>query len=239
MIVATAITFFDDDARLDLATNAAYIERLRALDVPVLVLGHTGEGPLLSDAERHTLLEMYAGMQFPELTTMLVPSAPSELVHAAEGIGQLIHPPWPAHHIGELASFHRATKRHWMLYSHPERGPLVLTPEVGRELVARGGVPSGAKVSKSSLETIGALRSIFGAGFRLWDGTDRRVSASIAAGADAVVSQTVGALMHEERPGITDQERLDAVRPSGTDKLHHLKMAACAALGRGTPVRRS
>lgn len=55
-------------------------------------------------------------------------------------------------------------------------------------------LPKGAKIAKISVDEITAIRGVVGADFSLWDGSSRRIEASLDAGASGVVATPLSAL---------------------------------------------
>lgn len=239
MIVAAALTFFADSGELDLPTNEAYAHELARCGAAVLLLGTAGEGATLTDSERLQLVRIHADSRPLNLTVVLPPSSAPRVVGAASAAAGLMHSPWPTNDVADLVGFHRATGGSWMLYSHPAQTALPLTCDLAERLVHLKARPAGAKVSKETPGGIGKLRRIVGPDFLLWDGTDRHIADSVTAGADAAVSQTVGALAVANVSHVTVQDQIDHVRPSGRNKLRALKSLATRKLGTGTTVTRA
>ena len=74
------------------------------------------------------------------------------------------------------------------VYSHPMYTPTVLDAGLAGEAAAAGVLPAGGKIAKIGLSDISALRRAVGPGFALWDGSSRRISERLGAGAEGVIA---------------------------------------------------
>lgn len=232
-----ALTFFDKDGNLDVATNDVYAQHLSTFPFGVLLFGTTGEGPLLAPDEKLTLVGLYDRAGVSSICTVLHPRHDDDVIDSAAALGTLMHSPWPNTDIAEFVSFHRRSSGRWAIYSHPKYSRLPFTPDLARHLVAENALPWGAKVSKVDNATLCDLRSSLPGRFELWHGSDRDIAGSLKSGANVVVSQTLAA----GAPDVNlqpSQAVIDKARPDGPGKLADLKRRAVDVIHSGTATTR-
>ncbi|MFI9406240.1 hypothetical protein [Nocardia sp. NPDC052316] len=100
-----------------------------------------------------------------------------------------------------------------------------------------GVLPVGGKIAKVSVDEVNAIHEAAGDAFRLWDGSSRRITASLSAGAAGIVAtplspfvdnfpiKTISAIQLAVDPV---QRALDALatRAERTDALMHAAISA-------------
>jgi dihydrodipicolinate synthase/N-acetylneuraminate lyase len=101
----------------------------------------------------------------------------------------------------------RAAPEGCWVYSHPSYSTVAFTPDVALRAQETGTLPSGAKVSKVTQETVAKLRDVTGQDFELWHGSSRNIAASLSHGATGVVSAPLSTLP-DIRGQRTDQLQL-------------------------------
>jgi hypothetical protein len=74
------------------------------------------------------------------------------------------------------------------IYSHPMFGGVVFDAELAARARGGGVLPAGGKLAKISTAEISEVHEATGEAFRLWDGSSRRIRASLNAGASGVVA---------------------------------------------------
>ena len=74
------------------------------------------------------------------------------------------------------------------VYSHPMYTATVLDAVLAEEAAAADVLPAGGKIAKIGPPDIAALRAAAGPGFALWDGSSRRISERLEAGADGIIA---------------------------------------------------
>jgi hypothetical protein len=74
------------------------------------------------------------------------------------------------------------------IYSHPMFEGAVFDPALARDARTADALPFGGKVAKLNTDQVRALHAAAGDAFRLWDGSSRRIAASLSAGAAGIVA---------------------------------------------------
>lgn len=211
-IVAAAVTLWQA-GRPDLGANRAYAAALSAIGPDaVLLFGTTGEGHRLDQRARENLLATWSDcLPAKNLVVCGQSHDPAEAAALRDAGFLFLTPPWTGHDEEDLARYLREAGR-LLLYSHPARTSLPLTPARLHRLVLMKAAPWGAKLSKIAPETIIELKTIQ-PDLQAWHGTDLDLAGSAQAGAAAVVSQAVGSLCVRPTRDLSIMQReIDSVR---------------------------
>lgn len=183
-----ALTFRTATGRLDEHTSAAYARRAVATWLSVFVLsGTTTEGDTFTSAERAAVLDIWRSLTHPErlLACCWEPDDITAALH--RGIRPMAVMRKLSDRTQALRFFGGLPKGAYV-YSHPIHTPTVLHPKLIDLAHGEGCLPAGAKISKVPPGTIPLLRSAAGHDFDLWDGSARRIAASLEHGASGVVA---------------------------------------------------
>jgi dihydrodipicolinate synthase/N-acetylneuraminate lyase len=153
----------------------------------LLVNGSTAEGHLLEHSERSRLLDLWLEM-VPPSRLLACCWQRKDLAAAAErDIAPMMvmrGSPRPE----AARKLLRSLPDGAFVYSHPMFGGITFTSGIAAEAAGYGYLPAGGKLAKVTTDGIASIRRAAGTGFRLWDGSSRRIAESVAAGASGVVA---------------------------------------------------
>jgi dihydrodipicolinate synthase/N-acetylneuraminate lyase len=187
-IVVPALAFRSASGELDLQATRVYAERAAGAWVDYFILsGSTTRGHEHTSAERAAVLDLW--LDVTEAVRLLACCwDPEDLTNAADrGIAPIAVMRGLPGRVGALA-FLEALPRGAYIYSHPMFGGAVFDAELARAADARGVAPAGGKLARVSAADITEIRAAVGDAFQLWDGSSRRIRASLEAGASGVVA---------------------------------------------------
>jgi dihydrodipicolinate synthase/N-acetylneuraminate lyase len=218
LFILPALTFFDDDGTLDVAANERYALAASESEANrFLLFGSTGEGAWLTQEERRGVVSIWRRCIAAEKIVVCgagcLPAEADE--YLGMGYGYMV-PPWPSDTLASLIDYLGNVGARVMLYSHPKRSPLVLNVDSLTTMRENGVLPLGVKLSKVGVGDLSKVRAALPSPFCIWDGSDRRVQASLGVGVDGVVSQmlaTVAVSLALDDPARI-QNDIDEVRAS-------------------------
>lgn len=195
LVAIPALTFRTDDGRLDVETTARYARRAVATWLDAFILsGTTTEGDSFTVAERATVLDLWREVTDDPGRLIACSWEPADLDEATERGIRPLAVMRGLRDRAEACGFFADLPAQAYVYSHPMHTPTILDPLLIEHACRHGCLPAGAKISKIESGTIPALRRAAGPDFALWDGSSRRIAASISEGADGVVSTPLAAL---------------------------------------------
>ena len=202
-IIVPPVTPFDDNGDIDVGATRELISYLISSGVHgIFPGGTTGEGPLLTLAERRLLAEIVvdetAG-QIPVIihTGAITTAETLELTFHARDIGAqagAIIPPYYFNHTDEELKGHFQTIANEVpqfpiyLYNNPGVAANPLSVELVTDLVQSCPNIIGMKDSSGSLDLLAGLSAEFNGRFNAISGSDGLMLASLAMGFDACVS---------------------------------------------------
>ncbi len=202
-VIVPIVTPFDAAGALDTAAIRPLVDYLIAHGVAGLYPGGTtGEGFLLSLAERRALAEAVvaaAGGRVPVIVqsgciTTAETIALTEHAQSIGADGAAIIPPYVYHHSDAALLDHYAAVAQrvpdlpLLLYNFPAISNNTLTPALVLALRERASNIVGMKDSSGSLEMLARLKAATGGAFLAFNGGDGQVLASAAMGLDGCVS---------------------------------------------------
>ena len=218
----------------------------------ILALGTTGEGIMLSPAERTRAVELFLASRPQGLTVAVHAGAQTtadtvRLASHAAGAGAdavaVIAPPYYAFDDAALAAHFLAAARAcaplpFYVYEFAARSGYAVSPEVVRGLRERAPNLAGLKVSDSPMD---AVRPYLIEGLDVFVGQEPLALEALAAGAAGCVSglatafpEAVAELVHERSAAAHD---VLAELRAGTSRLPFIAAMKVIARERGVPVR--
>lgn len=251
-LAAAATPLRDDGARLDEAAFPPLFEFYAASGLDgLLVLGTTGEGMLLRDAERRRVAELAVAGARPlgvivhcgaQTTAQTCALAAHAVEAGADGVA-VIGPPYFALAPGEMLTHFAAAAAAcapapFYLYEYAERSGYAVPVPVVQELRERAPNLVGMKISDAPFDRV---EPYLGIGLDVFIGTEdlvreglERGAAGAVSGVGAVFAEAVAALVHE--PTAERARRVGSLR--GVLSEHPFQASVKLALGlRGLPVR--
>lgn len=187
-IVVPALALRGPTGGIDFTATRQYAERAAETWVDYLILsGSTTRGQDLTPQQRDQILELWLHVATPQrlLACCWEPQdfdnaaargvAPMAIMRGLNGIEAAL-------------AFLRALPTGAYIYSHPMFGGAVFDAELAAAAKTEGSLPVGAKVAKIMTTAIPEVRAAAGDSFKLWDGSSRRIQASLDAGAAGVVA---------------------------------------------------
>jgi 4-hydroxy-tetrahydrodipicolinate synthase len=261
-VIVAPITPFNAQGQIDPAAIRRLVDFLIERGIHGLFPGGTtGEGPLLSIAERRQLADTFvaaADGRVPVIvhTGAITTADTIDLTRHAQAIGAqaaAMTPPYFYHHRDEVLQCHFETVAEQVpdfplyLYNNPPVTGNNLSKPLVTQLLERCPNIVGMKDSNTSLDTLFAVSSSRDGAVNTASGSDGQILAGMAMGFDACVSgnanvvpELVVALYHAASQGSLSQARklqrkLDAVRQileDGTD----LSIFKGVLAQRGLPV---
>ncbi|MGQ0466043.1 MAG: dihydrodipicolinate synthase family protein [Sporichthyaceae bacterium] len=187
-----ALTFRDAVGGVDEAATFAYAERAAATWLTAFVLnGTTTEGSTFTPAERAQVLDLWLAAAGPERLLACCWTPGDVLSASIREVRALVVMRDLQSREEALTLFARLPEGAYV-YSHPLHTRTVLDPALIAAAREAGVLPLGAKITKAA--DIPALRAAAGENFDLWDGSSRRIAASLAEGASGVISTPLAAV---------------------------------------------
>jgi dihydrodipicolinate synthase/N-acetylneuraminate lyase len=193
-IVVPALAFRTPDGKkLDVDATRLYAERAAHTWTDAFILsGSTTRGDLLSVDQRSELLDLWSDL-LPVSRLVACCWGQRDVGEAIRrGITPMVVMNTPRNDTQAL-SLLASLPPDAYVYSHPKYGARVFDATLTARARQQGVLPAGAKLSKVTTSDIAAIRRAAGPEFALWDGSSRRIAASLAAGASGVVA---GPLSH-------------------------------------------
>ena len=237
-IVVPALTLHDNTGTIDYEATRHYAKRAAVTWVDYFILsGSTTRGQDLTPGQRADILDLWLDVTGPSRLLACCWDH-ADFDHAAK---RSITPMATMRNLNghEAAlAFLRELPVGSYVYSHPMFGGSVFDAELAAVANREGILPAGGKVAKITKSAITEVHRAAGAGFRLWDGSSRRIQASLDAGAAGVVATPLCAFdtdLPSKQPRLIQavvdpvQADLDALpdRPARTAEL--LRRAAAYA----------
>ncbi len=236
-------TLFDRDGKLSPGANADFARALCTEGVDhLLVLGSTGEFPLLEDAERTELVrsvssglsspcDLWVGCGAPA-TSRAVRYAKEAEEHGASAL-LAVAPYYLRPTYAEIAQYYReihaAVKIPLLAYNIPAKVGYALPSSLVHELAGEG-VIVGMKDTSGSIESIERFLAAAPHGFQLLPGDDQLVEDSIARGAVGAVMGTANVVPRLAQGLVAACRRGDAARAA---ELQDLVARLKTAVGHG------
>lgn len=207
-IVVPALSLRHADGSIDDAATRLYAHRAAASTwVDYLILsGSTTQGHLQTSAERTTVLDIWLDVMEPG-RLLACCWQPEDLSNAAS---RSITPMATMRGLESPASalaFLRSLPAKAFIYSHPMFGGATFDASLAASARDSGVLPAGGKLAKISLQAIADVRAVTGA-YKLWDGSARRIEASVRAGAAGIVATAL--CTFESKPAGRDAAALQA-----------------------------
>ncbi|MGC9667700.1 dihydrodipicolinate synthase family protein [Planosporangium sp. 12N6] len=187
-VVVPTLTPLTPDGRIDRAALPPYVQRAAATWVDAfLVSGSTTRGDLLTVAQRAEVLDIWLETIDPSRLIACCWHHDDLAVAARRGIAPMMVMRDLPDTAAALRLFADLPPGSY-IYSHPMYTPTVLDARLAATATAAGVLPAGGKIAKIGLDGITALRAVVGDTFQLWDGSSRRIAASVRAGATGVIA---------------------------------------------------
>ncbi|MGY4101309.1 hypothetical protein ACW2Q0_17415 [Nocardia sp. R16R-3T] len=186
-VVVPALTIQTSDGSIDFAATRRYAERAAATWVDYLILsGSTTRGDLLTPDERAAIIDLWLDVAEP---ARLLPCCwePADIEHA---VTRMVTPMAVLQHRDHVSAlqFIRELPTGTAIYSHPMFGGTVFDAALARDARAANVLPVGGKLAKINTDQVRTIREATGNAFQLWDGSSRRIAASVRAGATGIVA---------------------------------------------------
>jgi dihydrodipicolinate synthase/N-acetylneuraminate lyase len=187
-IVVPALTLRDHAGAIDHEATCQYAKRAAATWTDYFILsGSTAGGQDLTPGQRAGILDLWLDITEPG-RLLACCWEPRDFDHAASrGIAPMAtmrNLDGPA----AALAFLRDLPAGAYIYSHPMFGGSVFDAELAAAASSAGVLPAGGKIAKITTPAITDVHRAAGDGFRLWDGSSRRILASLDAGAAGVVA---------------------------------------------------
>jgi dihydrodipicolinate synthase/N-acetylneuraminate lyase len=187
LIMVPPLTLWNCNGEVDSGATAAYAQRAASTWFDLFMLsGSIGEGKTSTSAARRRTLEVWLEYLPKERLCTCIWSSDDYAYVQDLGVRAVVVLQGfnDSEALLELLAHIPAES---FVYSHPDYSSVTLTPAIAASAVQEGVLPTGAKISKISLDDIRAMRTVVGSRFALFDGRCRNIEASIGAGATGVV----------------------------------------------------
>jgi dihydrodipicolinate synthase/N-acetylneuraminate lyase len=231
-VVVPALVLRADDGAMDTAGMRRYARAGVSTWVDCFILsGSTTHGHLLTVDERAEVLDIWLDLTEP---ARLLASCwePADAVRARERNVTIMAPMRALDSDDHSLAFLHTLPAGSFVYSHPLFGGTTFDARLATAARRESTLPAGGKLAKVSSADIRAIREAVGDAFTLWDGSSRRIRASLEAGATGVVATPLCAFDTSLPPKDMDlvqamvdleQARLDALpdRAARTAELQH------------------
>lgn len=188
VVVVPALHFPSEDGGIDVRLTRRYAETAASTWVDRFILsGSTTRGDLLTCEQRANVLDLWLEVTTPDrlLACCWVP-ADHDVAAARQiapmGVMRGLDDPDAA--LGYL----QRLPVEGFVYSHPMFGKAVFDSTLAAASRERRALPRGGKLAKITQEEITLVRREAGSEFDLWDGSSRRIEASLRSGASGVVA---------------------------------------------------
>jgi hypothetical protein len=187
-VVVPALALRGPDGEVDYDATRRYAQRASHTWVDSFILsGSTTRGGDLTASERARVVDLW--LAITESRRLLACCwEPADIVEAQErGVAPMVVMAG-LDGLDAAVAFLRGLPTGAYIYSHPIFGGAVFDATVAEAARREGVLPAGGKLAKITMAGVAKLRRATGDGFKLWDGSSRRITASIAAGASGVVA---------------------------------------------------
>lgn len=187
-IVVPALALRQANGDIDVTATRTYAERAAATWVDYFIIsGSTTRGQDLTPEQRADLLDLWLDVTDRHRLLACCWTL-DDLKHAAaRDIAPMATMRQLDGHANALA-FLRQLPQGAYIYSHPMFGGTVFDAELAAAARNADVLPAGGKIAKISPSDVAAISEATGANFKLWDGSSRRIQASLDAGAAGVVA---------------------------------------------------
>jgi dihydrodipicolinate synthase/N-acetylneuraminate lyase len=187
-IVVPALALRQANGDIDVPATRRYGERAAATWVDYFIIsGSTTRGQDLSPEQRADLLDLWLDVADGQ-RLLACCWTPDDIKNAkARGIAPMVTMRQLDRHANALA-FLRQLPRDAYIYSHPLFGGAVFNADLATAARDADVLPAGGKIAKISTADVAAISEAAGPQFRLWDGSSRRIQASLEAGVAGVVA---------------------------------------------------
>jgi dihydrodipicolinate synthase/N-acetylneuraminate lyase len=187
-IAVPALTLLDSTGAIDHEATRQYAKRAAATWTDYFILsGSTTRGQDLTPGQRANILDLWLDITGPD-RLLACCWEPADFGHAVcRGITPMAtmrHLDGPAAVLAFLQNLPVGS----CIYSHPMFGGSVFDAELAAAASRAGILPAGGKIAKITTPAITEVCRAAGDGFRLWDGSSRRIQASLDAGAAGVIA---------------------------------------------------
>lgn len=187
-IVVPALALRHDNGDTDYPATRHYAERAAATWVDHFILsGSTTRGRDLTADQRAQILDLWLDVAEPHRLLACCWEPQDFDNAAARGIAPLATMCDLNGRDAALA-FLRDLPTGACIYSHPMFGGAVFDAELAAAAADQEILPAGGKIAKITTTGIAEVRAATGPSFTLWDGSSRRILASLLAGAAGVVA---------------------------------------------------
>ncbi|NQE87566.1 hypothetical protein [Nocardia terpenica] len=186
-VVVPALTLRKTDGTVDFDATRRYAVRAANTWVDLFILsGSTTQGHLLESHQRAAILELWLEVADPSRLLACCWES-RDFAHAVD---RSLTPMAVLRRNGrrEALAFLRDLPEGSTIYSHPMFGGTVFDHALARDARDHDALPAGGKLAKVTGVDVASIRAVTGDAFRLWDGSSRRITASLAAGAAGVVA---------------------------------------------------
>jgi dihydrodipicolinate synthase/N-acetylneuraminate lyase len=187
-IVVPALALRAASGSIDYAATRLYAKRAAATWVDYFILsGSTTQGQHLTPAERARVLDLWLDITEPG-RLMACCWEPDDFTHATDRGVAPMATMRDLHSYDRAVAFLRALPAGAYIYSHPMFGGAVFDANLAAAARREGVLPAGGKIAKISTAGVTDVHKAAGDTFKLWDGSSRRIKASLDAGAAGVVA---------------------------------------------------
>ncbi|MBR7827806.1 hypothetical protein KDK95_15915 [Actinospica sp. MGRD01-02] len=237
-IVVPALHLSTASGDVDLQLTRRYAERAASTWVDrFIVSGSTTRGDRLTCEQRADLLDLWLEVTTPD-RLLACSWVPEDLEAAAARhiapMGVMRGLDDPAAALEYLQNLPDGA----FVYSHPMYGKAVFDSTLAATARDADALPRGGKLAKIAPDEIAYVRREAGRAFDLWDGSSRRIEASVRSGASGVVATPLCAFDTElpDRQSDALQRFVDPIQdsldqlPDRAARSHELLTRACAAL---------
>lgn len=186
-VVVPALAIQKPDGTIDFRATRQYANRAADTWVDYFILsGSTTRGHLLTSEQRAAIVDLWLEVAEP---SRLLPCCwePGDIDHA---VSRKVTPMAVLRHLerARAIEFLRQLPSAATIYSHPMFGGTVFDAALAHDARTTDAMPFGGKLAKITTDQVRAIHAAAGDGFRLWDGSSRRIAASIDAGAAGIVA---------------------------------------------------
>lgn len=187
-IVVPALALRDGNAVLDRECTLRYAKRAAATWVDHFILsGSTTRGQDLTPSQRADILDLWLTVAEPQ-RLLACCWDPEDFDYAVQrGIAPMATMRNLDGSDAALAFLRRLPPGAY-IYSHPMFGGISFDVVFAEAAKQEGILPAGGKLAKITTSDIAEIHAVTGNAFRLWDGSSRRIQASLDVGAAGVVA---------------------------------------------------
>lgn len=197
-VVVPVLALHNANGNIDFEATLRYARRASSTWVDYFILsGSTAQGHLLSAGDRTKIIDLWLGICEP--TRLLACCWDSDDLSVATSRG--VTPMAVLQNLDEsgILSAFRALPYGSTIYSHPMYGGNVFDVRIAQLACDQRILPTGGKLAKITTAGIREIVSVTDS-FRLWDGSSRRIAASVGAGAAGIVATPLCAFADDLPP---------------------------------------